>query len=48
MHALATLGLMHPPRATQADNHMPAIASISALLELCINNHVNMEAESAR
>jgi len=47
MHALATLGLTHPPRATQADTRLPAMASIPARLEPRTNNHMNTEVESA-
>ena len=45
MHALATLGLTHPPRATQADTRAPATASIPARLEQRTNDHMNTEDE---
>jgi hypothetical protein len=48
MHALATLGLTHPPHPTQADTHVPAIALIPACLEQRTNDHMNTEVESAR
>ena len=47
MHALATFGLTHPPRVTQADTRAPAIALIPARLKQRTNDHMNTEVESA-